>query len=126
MTLERVEVPKRRGTQDRRTEVQVDVGKDGLVLVCFASRFETLQYRPQRLDAEAGGQVVVERRDRSPEHRLVVGELGVGREGTPPGHLEVEPALRAVTGVQRGNKAPQSAGWGTALPGVGEPHVSDG
>ena len=70
--------------------------------------------------------MVVERRDRSPEHRLVVGELGVGRERTPPGHLEVEPALRGITGVQRGHKAPRSAGWGMALPDVGEPHVSDG
>ena len=40
--------------------------------------------------------------------------------------LEVEPALRGVTGVERGRQAPRSAGRGMALPDVGEPHVSDG
>ena len=124
--LERVEVPQRRGTKDRRTERQIVDGEDGLVLVRFASRFEALQHRPQGLDTEARGQVVVERRDRPPEHRLVVGELGLRRNGAPPGNLEVEPALRGLAGVKCGRQPPRNAGWGMALSDVGEPHVSDG
>ena len=126
MTLERVEVPQGWRSQDRRAEVQVEVGEDSLVLVRFAPRFEALRHRPQRLDAEAGGKVVVECRDRSPEHRLVVGELGLRRNGAPTRNLEVEPAFRGVTGVQRGRQPPRNAGWGVVLPDVGEPHVSDG
>ena len=126
MPFERIEVPQRRRTQDRGSEGQAGAVEDGLVIVRLASRFESLQHRPQRLDAKAGGEVVVQRRDRSPEHRLVVGELGMGCKGTPPGNLEVEPAFRGVTGVERGGQSPRSPGRGMALSDVGEPHVSDG
>ena len=69
--------------------------------------------------------MVVQRRDRSPEHGLVVGELRMGRHGSPPDTSRSSHRF-GITGVERGRQAPRSPGRGMELPDVAEPHVGDG
>ena len=96
MALERVEVAKGRWRQDRRPESQVR-RIDRLV----GFRFEQVG---QGIDAQAAGQVRVERRDRLAKQDAVVRATRLRGDERAAGGFEVAPA--EAIGVERGGEAP--------------------
>jgi hypothetical protein len=58
----------------------------------------------------------------SMEH-CVVSEPGIGRNGTTPGGLEIEPTTGLLAGVECGREAPRCARWALPLANVGDLHL---
>src|SRR5439155_23604905 len=88
VTLERIEIAEARWPEDRWAERQVRSSKHGVVVLV---RYEAVDQLGQRLDSQAPGQMVVERRDRLAEEDAIVGQVAIGGDRPTPGDLEIDP-----------------------------------
>ena len=120
MAFEGIEVAQRRRPEDRWTKDEIGCVQDGRVIV--VTRFEAVDQVAQRLDAKPAGEMVVERRQRSPVDSRVMLEHRTGADGPPSGDLEVQPAPGRITRVERGSEPPGCAGGCELLADVGDLH----
>ncbi len=119
MALERVEVAERGRAEDRGAEGEVIGVEDGVVLRGTAPGGEAVDEIGQGLHAQAARQVVVERRHALAVQHAVVGEVGIGRDRSTAGHLEVDPS---GFGIERRRQAPFGSCGGVSFADVGETH----